>query len=74
MSNSTVKDDKNMGNADKNQRDRDQKGSVGGQRQQSTGQPAQQGGRSDDHSQQSGHQQGGGHNQANDQNRKPGKS
>jgi hypothetical protein len=73
MSSSNIKDDKNMGNADKDQRD--QKSNVGGQRQQSTGQPgSQQGGRSDDRNQQSGHQQSGGHSQANDQNRKPGKS
>ena len=73
MSNSTIKDDKSMGNADKDQRDRDQKSNVGGQRQQSTAPGSQQGGKGDDRNQQSGHQQSGGHHQADDQNRKPGK-
>lgn len=78
MSNSNIKDDKNAGNVDKNQRDKDHKSNVdhqSGQRQQSTGQPGgQQGGRTDDRTQQSGHQQSAGHQKEADENRKPGKS
>jgi hypothetical protein len=84
MSNSNVKDDKNMGNADKDQRDKDQRANAdkqaSGQRQQSTGQPGsanvQQGGHSDDQ-RQPGHQQGSkpaDTTQSNDHNRKSGKT
>jgi hypothetical protein len=79
---SNIKDEKPMGNADKDQRDKDQKTGAdkqtGGQRQQSTGQPGspgggQQGGQNDNR----GTQQGGGGaarpSETNDPNRKGGK-
>jgi hypothetical protein len=82
MSNSNIKDEKQMGNNDKDQRDKDQKTSAdrqpGGQRQQSTGQPeapggGQQGGQNDNRT---GTQQGGsgaGKSSDNDPNRKGGR-
>jgi hypothetical protein len=61
MSNSNIKDDKQMGNNDKDQRDkdqleRDQKANADRQRQQSTGQPGsgQQGGQNDNRNTQQG--------------------
>ena len=88
MSNSNIKDDKQMGNNDKDQRDKDQKTGTGadkqpaGQRQQSTGQPGspgsgQQGGQNDNRTQQGGPgtQQGGsgaGKSSDSDPNRKGG--
>lgn len=58
MSSTNVKDDKQMGNADKDQKDRDQRAGEQ-QRQQSTGQPkspgaGQHGGQQDDRSGQQG--------------------
>ena len=85
MSTGNIKDDKNLGNADKDQRNKDQRGDADkqapGQRQQSTGQPGsanvQQGGHGDDARHQQGHQSGGRSadtTQSSDPNRKSGKT